>query len=135
MPIIVWNSTLATNIPSIDAEHQQLVKFVNDLYDAMTQNNSKDVTGKILTDLVNYTVKHFAHEEQCFAKTVYPDSAAHIKEHQDLKRQVGEFGEKFAAGKATVNAELLNFLRSWLMTHIMQSDKKYVAHLKAKGVT
>ena len=40
-----------------------------------------------------------------------------------------------SAGQATVNAELMNFLRTWLTTHIMQSDKRYAPHLKAKGAT
>ncbi|HAT09037.1 MAG TPA: bacteriohemerythrin [Planctomycetes bacterium] len=133
MPIMAWNSSLATGIASIDAQHQQLVQYVNELYDAMTQNRGKEATGKVLGELVSYTVKHFAHEEQYFAKTGYPDSAAHIVEHEKLKAQVGDFGKKFAAGQATVNAELMNFLRTWLMTHIMGSDKKYAPHLKAKG--
>ncbi len=133
MPIMPWTNSLATGIASIDSQHQQLVRLVNELYDAMTTNQGKEATGKILGELVGYTVKHFAHEEQIFAKTGYPDSAAHIKEHNDLKRKVGEFGQAFAAGKATVNADLMNFLRTWLMTHIMQSDKKYAPHLKAKG--
>lgn len=133
MPIMSWNNTLATGIPSIDAQHQQLVGFVNELYDAMTKGQGKEATGKILTRLVDYTVKHFAHEEQYFARLGYPDSAAHIAEHDLLKKQVGDFVKKFNAGQATVNAELMNFLRNWLTSHIMGSDKKYVPHLKAKG--
>jgi hemerythrin len=135
MPIMSWNSTLATGIASIDAQHQQLVVYVNDLYDAMTQKKGREVTGKILTQLVDYTVKHFAHEEQWFAKAGYPDTQAHVKEHVDLTNQVKAFGAAFASGKATVDSELMNFLRSWLMNHIMKSDKKYVASLKAAGAS
>lgn len=135
MPIMSWNNTYATGIASIDSQHQQLVVYINDLYDAMTKNQGGEVTKRLLNSLVDYTVKHFAHEEQLFAKTGYPESKAHIAEHEALKKQVGEFGKKFAAGQATVNAELMNFLRNWLTTHILQSDKRYVAHLKAKGVT
>ncbi|MFM2090580.1 MAG: hypothetical protein RLZZ127_1069 [Planctomycetota bacterium] len=130
-----WNASLATGIASIDAQHQQLVKFVNELFDAMTQNRGKEATGKVLDALVDYTVKHFAHEEQLFARLGYPDSAAHIREHQELKRQVGDFMAKYKAGQATVNSELMTFLRTWLTNHIMGSDRKYVAHLKAKGAT
>lgn len=134
MPILSWNNSLATGIASIDAQHQQLVSYLNELYDAMNARKGTEVTGRILGQLVDYTARHFAHEEQFFATTGYPDSAAHIKEHNDLKQKVGEFGKAFAAGTASINADLMNFLRSWLMTHIMQSDKKYAPHLKAKGV-
>jgi hemerythrin len=135
MPIMSWNSSLATGIPSIDSQHQQLVAYVNELYDAMTQKKGREVTGKILNQLVDYTVKHFAHEEKWFAKAGYPDTAAHVKEHVDLTNQVKTFGAAFASGKATVDSDLMNFLRSWLMNHIMKSDKKYVTSLKAAGAT
>lgn len=134
MAIMSWNNSFSTGIASIDAQHQQLVGFVNELYDAMTKNQGNEVTKRVLNNLVDYTVRHFAHEEQLFARTGYPESKAHIAEHEALKKQVGDFGKKFAAGQATVNAELMNFLRNWLTTHILQSDKKYVAHLKSKGV-
>lgn len=133
MAIMPWNNSFATGIASIDAQHQQLVSYVNELYDAMTKNQGPDVTRKVLGKLVDYTVQHFAHEEKYFARYAYPDAAAHTAEHDALKKQVGEFNKKFQAGQATVNAELLNFLRSWLSSHILQSDKRYVAHLKAKG--
>jgi hemerythrin-like metal-binding protein len=135
MPIMSWNSSLATGIPSIDVEHQQLVQFVNELFDAMTQKKGREVTGMILNQLVAYTVKHFAHEEQLFASTSYPDQAAHRAEHATLKTQVSDFVAKFEAGKATVTAELMTFLRTWLTNHIMGSDKRYAPHFKAKGVT
>lgn len=135
MPIMTWNRSLATGIASVDTQHQQLVGYVNELYDAMTSNHGNEATKKILGNLVDYTVRHFAHEEQFFRKYGYPDTAAHVAEHELLKKQVGEFARKYAAGQATVNAELLNFLRTWLTTHIMSSDKKYVPHLKAKGAT
>lgn len=135
MPIMTWNSQFATGIDSIDKQHQQLVSYVNELFDAMTANKGDAVTKKVLGDLVSYTVSHFAHEEQYFRKTRYPDAAAHTAEHEALKRQVGDFAKKYAAGKATVNAELMNFLRNWLATHILQSDKRYAAHLKANGAT
>ena len=134
MPIMSWNATLATGIASIDAQHQQLVQYVNELYDAMTQNRSKDATGEILKRLTDYTVKHFAHEEQLFSRTVYPGSVAHVNEHRQLKKQVSDFVAAFQSGKATVTTELMHFLRTWLTDHIMRSDKQYVPHLKAKGV-
>lgn len=134
MPLMTWNAALATGIPSIDAEHQQLVQYVNELFDAMTHNQGREATGTILRKLADYTVKHFAHEEQIFARTAYPDSVAHLKEHRDLKQKVADFSAAFAAGKVTVTSELMHFLRTWLTDHIMHSDKKYAAHFKAKGV-
>ena len=133
MAIMMWNNQFATGIASIDKQHQQLVGYVNDLYDAMTQNKGDAVTRKVLNDLVGYTVTHFAHEEQYFRKTGYPETAAHIAEHDALKKQVGDFSKKYSAGQATVNAELMNFLKNWLSNHILKSDKKYAGHLKSHG--
>lgn len=135
MPIMTWNNSFATGIESIDKQHQQLVGYVNELFDAITQKRGEAVTKRLLGDLVTYTVSHFAHEEQFFRRFKYPDTAAHVAEHEGLKKQVGDFAKKYAAGQATVNAELMTFLRNWLANHIMQSDKRYAAHLKANGAT
>ena len=96
---------------------------------------SLDVEGKILDGLVSYTKFHFEREEQFFAKTGYPNSHAHKKEHDDLTRQVLSVQAKYTGGEvATLSMEVMDFLKTWLTSHIQGSDQKYSAHLNAHGV-
>jgi hemerythrin len=38
------------------------------------------------------------------------------------------------AGNIVLSMDLQQFLRQWLMTHIMQRDKKYTPSLQAAGI-
>ncbi|HEX8817596.1 MAG TPA: bacteriohemerythrin [Terriglobales bacterium] len=135
MSLIAWNDRLSVGIASIDKEHQKLVGLVNDFYDAMQAGKGKETLSKVLAELIDYTKTHFANEEQLFAKTGYPDAAEHKKAHDDLTRQVVEIQEKYAKGATTaLSVDTLNFLKSWLLTHIQGSDKKYAPHLTGKGI-
>ena len=64
-------------------------------------------------------------------KFYYPDFEEHEKAHGDFIRKVIEFHSHFLAGKENMNQEILNFLVTWLIGHILETDKKlasYVLH-------
>jgi hemerythrin len=79
MELIQWNNNLSVGIAEIDSQHQRLIKLINDLNDAMRVGKGKDVTGKIINELTNYTLTHFTKEESYFAKYAYPETDAHKK--------------------------------------------------------
>ncbi len=135
MPLMVWNDKFSVGVAAIDNEHKRLVQMLNELYDAIQAGRGKDALGKILDGLIAYTAGHFAHEERLFAETGYPASAAHTKEHEDLKKQVLDVQAKYRAGATGVlSLEVMNFLKNWLVVHIQGSDRKYGPHLNAKGI-
>ena len=88
MAIMMWNNQFATGIASIDKQHQQLVGYVNDLYDAMTQNKGDAVTRKVLNDrrLHGHPLRP---RGAALPQDGYPETSAHIAEHDALKKQVG----------------------------------------------
>jgi hemerythrin len=132
---MVWNDKFSVGVAAIDNEHKRLVQMLNELYDAIQAGRGKDALGKILDGLIAYTAGHFAHEERLFAETGYPASAAHTKEHEDLKKQVLDVQAKYRAGATGVlSLEVMNFLKNWLVVHIQGSDRKYGPHLNAKGI-
>lgn len=135
MPLMTWNPKMSVGIASIDEQHKKLVGMLNDLYDGIAANHAKEKLAVVLDGLIAYTANHFKYEERFFAQTGYPDTAAHVKEHQDLTNQVLDVQRRFKAGEAgTLSMEVLNFLKQWLVNHIQGSDKRYAPHLNAKGV-
>jgi len=135
MSLMAWNDRLSVGIASIDKQHQKLVGLLNDFYDAVQAGHGKEALAGLLASLIDYTKLHFAHEEQLFAKTNYPDAAAHKKAHDDLTRQVLEIQQKYAKGaNVALSTETLNFLKNWLLTHIQGTDKKYSSHLASHGI-
>ena len=65
----------------------------------------------------------------------YPDYEPHKQEHDNLIEQIGELQKKVGTGKASVNFELMHFLKVWLTKHIMESDKAYTNHFLSAGAS
>ena len=58
----------------------------------------------------------------------------HSYVHKSFITKVAEFQAQHKAGKQLVTVEILDFLKQWLVEHIMGADKKYAAFFNAKGV-
>ena len=134
MPLFNWNASLELKISSIDSQHQKLVEYINELYDAMMAGKGNDVLGSVFQKLITYTQDHFAYEEKLFETHGYSETSQHAKAHASLKSTVSDFYTKFQKGEMAVSSELMNFLKEWLMNHILKEDKAYVPFLKNKGV-
>lgn len=132
--LMPWSDKLSTGINSIDEQHKQLVAMVNALHNAMKMRKGAAESGKILGRLAEYTVSHFAHEEEMFETHKYPERVQHKQAHDDLVAQVVEFKTEFEQGKAALSMELMTFLSDWLRGHILKTDMEYVPYLREKGV-
>ena len=129
MPLIVWSQNLSVGNDRIDREHQELISIINRLADAMQQGSANQVIGGIINELVNYTIRHFSDEERLFCATAYPAADAHKAKHKFLVDKVQQLKADYAAGKVALGVPLLQFLKDWLMEHIMKTDKTYTPYL------
>lgn len=134
MALINWNETYSVKVKEIDGQHKKLVDIINELHDKMKEGKGKQVLEKLLNELLDYTVLHFAFEEKLLNTNNYPDYKNHVKLHSDLIDEVKAFRKKHDSGNAMLSLELMDFLKRWLVEHILNSDKKYSAHLNANGV-
>jgi hemerythrin len=133
MAFLNWNDNLSVGVRVLDDDHKKLIDMLNRLYEGMKAGHGKDVIGKILDDLVSYTVVHFAREEDFFARTGYPD-VEHKQEHKDLVKKAGTLQSRYKSGECALSIETLDFLKDWLAIHIQGADKKYSNHLNAAGI-
>ena len=131
MVFMEWSDELSVGIKAIDTQHKVLVKYINDLDDAIKANKGRGELGNIITGLVDYTVRHFDYEEFQFKKHDYSNTEEHVKEHEKLKATVMEFKNKFENQNLDIGDDVMQFLKGWLINHIMKTDKDYSAHLSA----
>ena len=129
MALYEWNNTLAVNIPEIDNQHKQLFKLINILHEAMTAGKGKEVLGKTLSDLVDYTKLHFSTEEKLLSLYRYPLLTTHKYEHDMLTKQVIALYEDYQSGKTHISIQVMNFLSDWLKNHIKLNDMKYIPYV------
>lgn len=132
---IKWSADLSVKVPSIDEQHKQLVVLVNRLHNAMQSGESSSVMKSVFMELAKYTVSHFQYEEKLFDQFDYENTTAHKEKHQGLVSQVQELQSKFENEAGfLVGMEVMEFLRSWLVDHIMVEDKMYSNCLVSNGV-
>jgi hemerythrin len=134
MGFIKWTSKYAVNIVEIDSQHQKLIDLINTLYDAMSVGKGKDVLGKVLSELADYTTYHFATEDRLFQEYGYPGREQHRKEHDDLTAKTKALKQAFDTGNKKLAIDVMLFLSNWLNDHIMEEDMKYAPFLISKGV-
>lgn len=125
MPFVSWNDDLLTGLKEADEQHKRFIEILNRLYDSMVAGKGRDVIDEILDELVRYSEYHFETEEKYMARYGYPALPAHKSEHDFFRAKIRGFVEQKNAGKLTISIEVMNFLKDWLLKHIMQSDKKY----------
>lgn len=132
----VWNNQLMLNIVEMDNEHKILVGKINELVDALAENNVKPCPSLIqerFTALAQYTVKHFSDEERYMESVNYPQLNSHKRIHASLLKQVGNFKQELQKGTLD-DMKLISFLRNWLISHIMGVDMQYSQHVhKSQG--
>jgi hemerythrin len=134
MAFIDWNDTYSVGVVKIDNQHKRLVQIINELSDAMGAGKGKDVLGNVLKELIAYVNTHFKTEEEMMVQFGYEEYENHRYEHEKLTDEVKRFFDDYQAGKALLSVQIMNFLRSWLMDHIVVKDKKFGKFLNSKGV-
>ena len=133
MPLIEWNESLELGVRSVDKQHQRLVRYINLLDEAIKKGSQSEEIGSILDKLIEYTESHFSYEERLFDVHKYPGEKNHIKLHAELIDKVHNFQESFKNREADISLELMEFLKSWLVDHILIEDKKYAPYLIENG--
>ena len=135
MSLIRWQDSFTIGVSFIDADHRVVVSLLNQLYDARQEGQTRDVVGSVLNVLIEYTINHFRREERLMELADYPDLAAHKQRHDYLAGQVQLFQQQYDAGRYAAVDELLDFLKNWLVEHIIGEDTRIWPWLGRAGLT
>lgn len=128
MSYMKWTSDLELGIEVIDKQHLRIVEYINDLHLAIDKQSRAEV-GEVLEQLVEYTMSHFAFEEDLLEQAGYPFHHAHKKVHELFCRKIEDFQHRFDLGE-DVSRHLLTTLRAWLINHIKRDDADYAEAVK-----
>jgi len=129
MDFIPWEDRYSVGNDYIDRQHQKLVDLINKLHKALRNGEGAEYTGSVLNDLAAYTRYHFSAEEGYLKQANYPGLEEHQAKHRKMTQQVRDLQQRFASGEQ-LTMEVMDFLKNWLMLHIMKTDKKYTPYLK-----
>lgn len=127
MAHLVWQDDLNTGIQVIDDQHRRIVDMINQLHDA--RELGRDAVGNVLSELVDYTLSHFAFEEALLEEAGYEFSRPHKRVHEIFIGRVSDYSLRFKAGE-DIAQELIGLLSRWLFNHIRSDDAGYVKAVK-----
>ena len=110
-------------IPEIDSEHQHLFELLNQTNASLNTENADvtAITKRLLNQLSDYAMEHFAHEEAYMRSIDDPELNRQMEEHEAFREKVSA---ALASGDFTIETarEFLSFLAKWLYRHILGSD-------------
>lgn len=126
MPLITWTPAYSVGHPDLDQDHQNLVDLLNMLHEAWETGEDLAVRLGIVDELLMYTDYHFRREEGLLAEHGYPRLADQQAAHAALRQSVEDFRSRHLSHPDTaLTAEIETFLKTWMMSHILEEDLQY----------
>ena len=130
MTLMIWSPRYQLGYPRIDDEHQVLFSLLSQLQDSLFQPDSDAHALAIVTELEAYAQYHFSTEEGLMELHQYPHLRSHIRQHRNFVEELTEHRRRIENGDYAGVVGLLNFVRQWLSTHILQTDNRFVRFLQ-----
>jgi hemerythrin-like metal-binding protein len=130
--IVVWNDLYSVGMPEIDEQHKVLFDLINQLWGAIINRSTIEDQVKLIEKLEHYTISHFTAEETFMRAFEYPDFDNHKKIHELFVKKIAQEKANLLATQH-LSLDILNFLKDWLIDHIMVSDKAYAKYCKEKA--
>ena len=117
-----------TGVEIIDEEHAELFRIIRRANDLITEellHDKYDEIMSVLDELRNYTVQHFADEEEYMASINYEGLDIQKKTHEMFVDKLNDINlDDLDDNQQQYLIELVDFLLMWLVNHILKMDKK-----------
>jgi hemerythrin len=134
---LVWNDSFATGVAEIDEQHMILVHTLNEAGSKLANGSNPHLLEQITQDLLSYALYHFDTEEELMQEYGYRDADddamnRHLEQHRAFSAKVVSVREGLKAGMLVSADDILHFLNTWLVNHILNTDMKLGAFINAK---
>ena len=128
-----WEPSLSVGDEKLDGQHQQLLKQVNLLLEAISGGkNNLLAIGESLKFLDHYIDEHFLDEEMYMQKHQYPQFEEHRALHVEFITRYSEMKNRVLAFDSAdkILLDLENHLARWWIDHIGKADKQYAKYIE-----
>ncbi len=128
MQFFYWNKSFEIGIAEIDQQHRTMVDFINTLATALVEGGKLPEVRGIADQLLQYATSHFRDEEKLIASCSLPaeEQISHRIAHARFVEKTQEILLRPDLFQEEVSQQVLEFLTTWLISHILGSDLKIV---------
>ena len=129
--MLTFSDKYRTGVEIIDKEHRRLFEILADMNELNRDEfipDKYDAIADVVEELKDYTVKHFQDEERYMQSIDYEGLAVQQNVHQSfIDKMDGIHLDEMDDNQQEYLDELIYFLASWLINHIMKMDQKIPA--------
>lgn len=118
--------SLMTGVASIDAEHGTLIDSLRRLHLAPAGETRSESFLEVISQLGQQLIQHFDNEEKIIRTCDMPVTEVdeHILAHNEILEQYAQLQDDLMSGRHLAQAEILEMIQHWIMTHVVAYDLK-----------
>lgn len=114
----------------IDSQHKKLFEILQQLQLKSFSITTAEEIEEIIKDLNKYDKEHFAYEEKIMLEKEYPKYNEHKEEHESFMKDINKIIERSRKMSFMFINVLIDFIKSWLILHILGTDRELADYLK-----
>ena len=133
-PIFQWRDEYRTNVAEMDDHHRELFRTASTLYQAVVTGEERAVIEQTLGFLLDYAAEHFTAEEKLMGKQGFPELERHQKQHEKFVEDVLSLQSRSGEETVQVSTDFMNFIKDWIINHILTEDRKYGPFMNERGI-
>jgi hemerythrin len=129
-----WSDAFGVGVKELDDQHRRLFSLVNGLSEIIGKTGKIEGHEAEKKELLAFARVHFQTEEALMEAHDYSRSEVQRKEHGDLIARLERFageGERRARPRAQT---AVDYLKDWLIRHVLLEDLRYRDFFKEKGL-
>jgi hemerythrin len=124
LSFVNWREEFNIGHKLIDGHHKKLVGILNSLHNFICEDKGQEAIASTLVELHNYTRFHFEEEEKLMKEINFSRLEEHTLEHEKLLEVLNLVLISLKEGKEFKSQRLLEFVRNWVLDHIIEEDRK-----------
>jgi hemerythrin len=132
--LLPWSDLYCVGVKGIDDQHRILVNLLNRLGQVASRLEEKKAVDETLMALVDYVRGHFAYEEGLMLEHGFASMKSHAEAHGRLTERLRKMIARQDENSTLTIEELMAFLRQWLISHILHTDRALGTALNVKGI-
>ncbi|MCW8847633.1 MAG: bacteriohemerythrin [Sedimenticola sp.] len=131
MSKLEWSDSYSVGVPRLDAQHKVLIRIINQLEE---ERRTGGLIVAVFAELRRYVKEHFRDEEVMLEAAGYADLEEHKVGHRQFEEWLTSIEMVYNSGGASayyIAESVHEFLKDWLITHILAKDMAYKETLTA----
>lgn len=134
MEPIWWTEEFSVGVVEMDRQHKKLIAMINRLIHEPEAKTDSETISELLSGMINYAREHFRDEEALMSEHGYPFKDRQVEQHTAFIQKTVDLCSAVEVGVDIVPQIMAEYLKGWLVHHILEQDMKYKPFFLDRGV-